>query len=408
MGESLIYLTDRFPFHPGEHFLEAEIRHLSDHFERISLIPLAESVDETSDPRPVPVNVEVVSAVRETAWLKWRTTGFLGRLASGLVSPSWWFGDLFRMRPVQPRMLFGELAQVKLLTECIESIIDVDEHAAVASFWLNRPAAVAANLGCRHRRLVTFSRGHGGDIYPHRQGMRHLPLQRATLARLDGVLCDSRKGAEHVRLQHRGFADKVDVGRLGVENQTTVCPASEDGIMRLLSLSSMVPVKRVHLIAQALLLVGRKVVWTHVGDGECRQEVEAVVNELGGDVKVELVGEMSHDDVLERLGEGPFDVLLNVSESEGLPVSIMEAFSFGIPAIATDAGGSAEIVDDECGHVIAIDHPPEVLASLLQDFELGESSKRTAARNKQRSEYHDAANQAAFADLMLRAARDKR
>lgn len=37
-------------------------------------------------------------------------------------------------------------------------------------------------------------------------------------------------------------------------------------------------------------------------------------------------------------------MFINVSSSEGLPVSIMEACSFGIPIIATNVGGTAEIV----------------------------------------------------------------
>jgi len=40
------------------------------------------------------------------------------------------------------------------------------------------------------------------------------------------------------------------------------------------------------------------------------------------------------------------DYFVNVSEHEGLPVSIMEAMSFGIPAIATNVGGTNEIVND--------------------------------------------------------------
>ena len=37
---------------------------------------------------------------------------------------------------------------------------------------------------------------------------------------------------------------------------------------------------------------------------------------------------------------------MNVSESEGIPVSIMEASSFGIPVIATNVGGVGEIVEN--------------------------------------------------------------
>ena len=37
-------------------------------------------------------------------------------------------------------------------------------------------------------------------------------------------------------------------------------------------------------------------------------------------------------------------LFINTSESEGIPVSIMEALSFGIPVIAPDIGGISEII----------------------------------------------------------------
>ena len=45
-------------------------------------------------------------------------------------------------------------------------------------------------------------------------------------------------------------------------------------------------------------------------------------------------------------GSTPVSCLVNVSSSEGLPVSLMEACSFGIPCIATEVGGTPEVVHD--------------------------------------------------------------
>jgi len=406
MGESLIYLTDRFPFQPGEHFLEAEINHLATHFEKITLIPLAETIDEKRKVREVPENVIVMNAARDDAWQKWQKTGFIGRTLPAMKKPSWWLGDLFRMRPFQPRALLGELSQVTLLTKCIESNIDVAAHSAVASFWLNRPASVAAMLGARNSHLATFARGHGGDIYPRRRGMRHLPLQSVTISKLDGVLCDSAAGASHIHKKFPKYVKKIGVGRLGVENQAEVCPSSDDEVLRVVSLSSLVPVKRVHLIAEALRRVEREVLWTHIGDGECRGLVESKIGSLPDNIRVNLVGALAHELVIKMLRKGPFDVFINVSESEGLPVSIMEAFSFGIPVIATDAGGSAEIVDGSCGIIIPVQHEPAFLAEMIEKLEIS-NSMCDAAQKKQRSEYHDSSNQAEFARQIIRVATQK-
>ena len=40
----------------------------------------------------------------------------------------------------------------------------------------------------------------------------------------------------------------------------------------------------------------------------------------------------------------PIDCFIQLSSTEGLPVSIMEALSFGIPVIATDVGGVSELI----------------------------------------------------------------
>jgi glycosyltransferase involved in cell wall biosynthesis len=52
------------------------------------------------------------------------------------------------------------------------------------------------------------------------------------------------------------------------------------------------------------------------------------------------------------------DGFILLSDSEGIPVSIMEALSYGIPVIATDTGGVSEIVTDTNG--ILLPSNPEI------------------------------------------------
>lgn len=62
-----------------------------------------------------------------------------------------------------------------------------------------------------------------------------------------------------------------------------------------------------------------------------------------------------------------FDLFVNMSLSEGIPVSIMEAISFGIPIIATNVGGNAEIVNDETGVLIPVNIDQ---AALMKQFRI--------------------------------------
>ena len=46
------------------------------------------------------------------------------------------------------------------------------------------------------------------------------------------------------------------------------------------------------------------------------------------------------------------DLFCNVSEYEGVPISIMEAMAYGIPCLATHVGGVSEIVNCQTGILI--------------------------------------------------------
>ena len=78
-------------------------------------------------------------------------------------------------------------------------------------------------------------------------------------------------------------------------------------------------------------------------------------------------------------------MFINCSESEGIPVSIMEALSFGIPVIATNVGGTSEVViDGYNGFLLDKDFLEIDLKQMIVDF-LNSSEdfileKRTNAR----------------------------
>jgi glycosyltransferase involved in cell wall biosynthesis len=79
-----------------------------------------------------------------------------------------------------------------------------------------------------------------------------------------------------------------------------------------------------------------------VGDGPLRDEVEALVDELGLRRNVTLLGSMT--DVAALLPG--FDVFLLSSRWEGLPRVVIEAMAVGVPVVSTDVGGVSEAVDD--------------------------------------------------------------
>jgi glycosyltransferase involved in cell wall biosynthesis len=127
-------------------------------------------------------------------------------------------------------------------------------------------------------------------------------------------------------------------------------------------------VKRVYLIAEALKLLKIPVLWIHIGDGDLMPELRENVSMLPANIKVELPGLIATEDLMNYYFQLKIDLFLNVSTSEGVPVSIMEALSCSIPVMATDVGGTSDVVDSTVGELLGAGLTPSVLANRLLNF----------------------------------------
>lgn len=73
--------------------------------------------------------------------------------------------------------------------------------------------------------------------------------------------------------------------------------------------------------------------------------------------------------VYEHLRSNSSDVLLCTSESEGIPVSMMEALGFGLPVISVNVGGIAELViDGKNGELMKADATASEIATVLEKW----------------------------------------
>ncbi len=77
---------------------------------------------------------------------------------------------------------------------------------------------------------------------------------------------------------------------------------------------------------------------TIVGDGPCLKELEA--RRVEG---VAFTGQLDRSRIAELLGE--HSVFVNPSYSEGLPTSVLEAMAAGLTVVATDVGGTRELIE---------------------------------------------------------------
>lgn len=189
--------------------------------------------------------------------------------------------------------------------------------------------------------------------------------------------------------------------RLGIAAASRSCQASDDGTFRVVTCSYVVPVKRLDRLVDALASCRTKIEWTHIGGGESLAALEESACRLPPEIRLHFAGTLPNREVLARYAAGPVDLFVNVSASEGLPVSIAEAMMHGIPALATDVGGTSELVDESTGWLLpsspdaaSIARAIDEIASLPADRR---AMKRTAASERARSIFDAERNYARFA-----------
>ena len=137
----------------------------------------------------------------------------------------------------------------------------------------------------------------------------------------------------------------------------------------LVTCCNLEPLKRMPLFAEAFCKISEDIPeckWVCIGSGEDYDKIKAIIFDANLEEKVTLAGRMPNREVLEFYKNNPVTFFCNVSTSEGLPVSVMEAFSFGIPVLATDVGGTSELVNHENGLLLSPDITAEDVAKALK------------------------------------------
>lgn len=151
-------------------------------------------------------------------------------------------------------------------------------------------------------------------------------LSHATVAGVSKASCGFAKrfGAKSCLVLYNGVDTKFFNGKL-----------KEHKNFRIAYVGRLIKEKGVQDLLKAVKGLDVEVVI--VGKGPFEQELK----KIGG----KFVGEKDSAGVRNVLSQS--DILVNPSYGEGLPTSVLEAGAMGLPVIATDVGGTSEIINDE-------------------------------------------------------------
>ena len=141
-------------------------------------------------------------------------------------------------------------------------------------------------------------------------------------------------------------SDKISVvyNAIQIPKETESITLPSFGGKTILTVGRLVPWKGIGGLIE-ILLHFPEVRLVIVGEGPLRKNLEDLASRLGVDDRVLFMGGLSKSQVFTCLNQA--DIFVLNSSYEGLPHVILEAMTVGIPIIATDAGGTKEVVNNE-------------------------------------------------------------
>ncbi len=140
----------------------------------------------------------------------------------------------------------------------------------------------------------------------------------------------------------------------------------------------LVPIKNIDMLIEAakILSLDKKLKFliSVFGDGPMKDGMQERIRAYGLDDVVVLHGH--HPDVLSIVRA--WDAFVLTSWNEGMPMSLLEAMSFGIIPVCTRVGGVPDIIDDtENGFLVKPGNHDELASVLLQLFHKDQETRGT-------------------------------
>lgn len=341
---NLILFTATYPYGNGETFVADELEILSQWFSNIYIAPLQTKGSQ----RSIPSNCIVIKIDSERVS---RMSAFLSVCKKSMSDKGYKHLTHLRHLISSEKMTLGLKAG---LIKFLDSTGLNSENTVLYSYWMDRWANVICEDAFNEYNRV--SRAHGFDLYDYRHPWGFIPYRKWQLQKLSKIFTISQDGQNYLTSLYPKYRDKINVSRLCTSLPKVRQEVSTGSRYMIVSCSSLVPLKRVDQIP--LILNGIEnisIEWLHFGDGPEKSAVEQAIKQLKPVHSARLMGHVNSHELYTFYSENFIDLFINVSMYDGVPVSIMEAISFGIPVVAPDVGGVSEIVTPQTGKLLDSD-----------------------------------------------------
>lgn len=400
----LILVTKKFPYggDTGEIYLRNELSILSQRYDEVIIISCASSEEEEMVVDKLPSNIVIYSLKVSNNKVHYFPKFFesLKLVKYSKYKEDWKEADSILKKLFMMYFLSKSLEAIKKIknTDFFENV-NREDKIIIYSYRLFDLAYISIlikNL-IKDKCIVSsvISRAHGYDIYEEANELHYLPLRNYILFNLDYVYCCSINGMQYLKSKRHNFSDKIRFSYLGTKEYLE-CEQERNDSFRIVSCSNVNSIKRIDLIAKVISVVSKKinVQWIHMGgtDNDLAK-LKKNYSDLIDRGTIIFKGQVSHEMVIDYYSKEYVDLFINLSSSEGIPQSIMEAISFEIPVIATDVGGTSEIVIDNInGYLVRKDEDPDSIANYIIGYYYLNESQKNEMRNRAKIIWEDKFN----------------
>lgn len=403
MIDDLIIITKHYPFKPlstpGESYLGNEVPVLCKYVKRVHVFCTEVSEKEKTQVE-LPENLMAYAVCKTNTNADKIECGLKG-FGYFLNAPDYLKKDRehkpFRAKTYLHYFCRRGEQKYKRIKESLEGI-ELGRNVMIYSYWCYDHAYAAVRLKdwlSSDHTVHCLTRAHRYDLYEYNHvfsnSVEYIPLREWLFANLDAVCPCSKDGTDYLAERYPAFSNKFITSYIGTKDHKQSALVARSTI-NLCSCSQIIEVKRVDRLIQCISLLcqmGYSISWTHFGGGklynDLLEKAKTVLSK--SKCKWSMPGKVNNSDIMRYYESTYVDLFVNVSENEGLPISIMEASSFGIPTIATDVGGTSEIVEDgKTGFLIQKDFSDkdflDVFEKWVKQSESQKNEMREAARKK--------------------------
>ncbi len=383
---TLIIFTNSFPFGIGEEFFIEELNFLAKHYDKIILIP------ENSNGKKRNIkqqNIKIISLTEDSKWSK----------LSLILSYTFWLLYIKVLKKSKNlnndisiksfRKFWNKIYIAKKIKQTLEKNKINTNDTIFYSYWFNLVGSALIYFKIKTKNIKLVVKIHGYDFNQMRYKEFNFHHRDFELTQLEHLISISKFGKNYIAKNYESNINTTVI-RLGTKDYGLQKKKDKTNTLKIVSCSSLIPIKRVHLIIEILgKIKDIPIEWTHLGGGILLDELKSRSKMLSKNIKTTFTGHLNQKELIEHYKNNYFDLFIHLSETEGIPVSMMEAISFGIPIISYNTGGVSEIVTKKSGFLInSVNDAEKHIIEIANKNSVETEKIRNSARNFWEENFH--------------------